>query len=1243
MKNLFLAALAVLCLQISTTVQGQSLEVVFDPQMDFASPGEVNPVRVWILNTSSQTAEAASATFTMPAGTSVWGGYFYPSGTPGSGTQTGGDVITIPLGDIPAGGVRVITAPVSVTSGAVVGGTIDWLVDTNYSDPFSASSTVVAEGHLQMAITADKQAIEPGEEFLVTLHLANPGESGVSRAELSGTIADSLEILASSLPEGSVSGNTFSLALGTLPGNTLQQYLLKLRLADDAATPMFHPISASVGGRTDEEFGGATLQVLGLDMVPARTTVVPDWAFRMTTHNYAGSRLEGAILFSHVPKNGSLWAGYARPLANSPTSGTRNAADFPFRWELPDIFSGDAHFIQLPMSSTEGAYARVQRNELVTDTVVIPSDAPFVRSNQRGGDLSLELNAPEPVGPDEEFLFEVRYGNPSDSNTDGAGMLLHLPEEVLIEGSSGPYTGVGNGFYMVELGEIRPGETGTFWMRLRSPGQSPATNQLDFSVWIGDSSFPVKTAFDRLVIQWYEDFPISLNLSSPKQQLSDGALYLAELEITNTDPFPLTDVEVTVSTPANMRFWVSYAHPVPDSGASGTLDFTDPVSWIIPTLDAGETRVISLPWRLNTIPGWWYTLNAVVTTTEGFNGRAQALVTANGQSDLSLFLQSDSASVSPGETFWLTASYTNPGADSALNPSLEVVLPEGLSYVESDIEPVQTEPALRFNFSSMNPADRGRVRIKVAVSSDVEDGSKPVVFAQIRDESLPANAAVAEASLLVEDDNPLQIQVTGHGDPANGGARQVEVLLTNTSSDILEDLVIWVHMPDYFSVDPDLIQPFGGSGGNITSGEKYVYSLETLSPEEPFLLTIPFDTGTPDAGWIAPIVVHATSSEGHYARDFEHNAFNTGNLNVEMIPLSDFAFAGQDLTYRLFVGNKADVERESVVLRASIPQGTTFVSASGGGALTGSSLLWEVGTIPSGSVAFVEYTVSVDGAIAQGSLLQNGAYVSDSESPRNTARAVTAIPVGRTNPRLSLDVDYESSTLTWSLVNNTGTELASARFWYTMPSWLVLADNSQFDARTPVVWDSLNVVSDESQDFVSGLVLVRNAPNGHIAPFTAAARSNQGYGVMRRYMIAITNELYAVDAEGLNPEIRQIWPDAESVEGGWVRSTWYGWFLEEDWPWIIHAEHGYQFPIYNEFGVYLYDFFLGAWIFANQSNYFSDPNFALLYVYDDPDWLPMGFYRGGVAPNRWFYHYGPEFDRAMNESEFRPLLHPDDD
>ena len=59
-----------------------------------------------------------------------------------------------------------------------------------------------------------------------------------------------------------------------------------------------------------------------------------------------------------------------------------------------------------------------------------------------------------------------------------------------------------------------------------------------------------------------------------------------------------------------------------------------------------------------------------------------------------------------------------------------------------------------------------------------------------------------------------------------------------------------------------------------------------------------------------------------------------------------FAFTGDVLTYTVSYRNYASVDATNVGITCSLPAGLTFMSASNGGALAGSTVTWDVGTVP---------------------------------------------------------------------------------------------------------------------------------------------------------------------------------------------------------------------------------------------------------------------------------------------------------
>ena len=73
----------------------------------------------------------------------------------------------------------------------------------------------------------------------------------------------------------------------------------------------------------------------------------------------------------------------------------------------------------------------------------------------------------------------------------------------------------------------------------------------------------------------------------------------------------------------------------------------------------------------------------------------------------------------------------------------------------------------------------------------------------------------------------------------------------------------------------------------------------------------------------------------------------------------DRRFGGQNVTYNVAVTNMGDAACDSVVIEATVPAGTTFVSASSGGT-GGSKVTWMAGSIGPGETANVEFTVRAD-------------------------------------------------------------------------------------------------------------------------------------------------------------------------------------------------------------------------------------------------------------------------------------------
>jgi len=99
----------------------------------------------------------------------------------------------------------------------------------------------------------------------------------------------------------------------------------------------------------------------------------------------------------------------------------------------------------------------------------------------------------------------------------------------------------------------------------------------------------------------------------------------------------------------------------------------------------------------------------------------------------------------------------------------------------------------------------------------------------------------------------------------------------------------------------------------------------------------------------------------------------TPQLTVSKTGLSSIN-AGGELTYTLNYGNTATTSANNVVLRDTIPTGTNFVSATDGGTLQGSEVVWSLGTITANTPSAGSVTFTVQVNAAPGMVIANDDY-----------------------------------------------------------------------------------------------------------------------------------------------------------------------------------------------------------------------------------------------------------------------------
>ena len=107
-----------------------------------------------------------------------------------------------------------------------------------------------------------------------------------------------------------------------------------------------------------------------------------------------------------------------------------------------------------------------------------------------------------------------------------------------------------------------------------------------------------------------------------------------------------------------------------------------------------------------------------------------------------------------------------------------------------------------------------------------------------------------------------------------------------------------------------------------------------------------------------------------------------------------------------------------------------------------------------------------------------------------------------------------------------------------------------------------------------------------------------------------------------NPQALEAFPNSSILADGWLESSWFGFLVADDFPYIQHLNHGFQYVIYVEGPTpltstfYLYDYQLGSWLYTTPSRY------PYLYSYGLDTWLWYQEETGnGVDGDRTFYNF----------------------
>ena len=911
-----------------------------------------------------------------------------------------GVIITWPAFSLAPGQVQIISFTSQVLNGTANGTNVHNTATLTFPGGTLMQSRDVlvdASQSLSVRLAPDHDPVVPGDTTTYTVMVGN---SGTQSFPLSAA-----GVLAATIP----TGTTFVSATGggTVSGSTVQWSLGSI----DAGATGRYTYTVTVGsGLGDGTVLEATSQILdgtaSLARAAANTTVNAAAALKLTLianpdpaaplglvnykirlSNTGDSTLTNVVLKEATQNN-------ANTIVSEISGGggcSNTAACGPgvvITWPAFTLAPGQTQTIlftnQIASGTADGTLVHNTVSVAYSGGAVTQSMDLAVSSAQ-GLRLAIDEDH-DPVSPGDSITYAVVVGNAGSRSLplSSAGVLAATipPGTTFVSGSAGAT--FSNGLVKWSIGSVDAGAnqhytyTVTVGSGLHGGSVLPALAQ----VMDGDAS--VVRAATATVVDATSALRLTM-VANPDPAASLG-LVVYKVKVRNTSGSTLTNIVVREATQNSASTIVS---TITGGGACSNTASCGPgvvITWPALTLAPGQSQTILFTNQVasGTVDGTLIHSTATVTYSGGSVSQGLALA-VNSSAGLRLAIAEDHDPVSPNDTLTYTIVAGNTGSQSlplSATGILTATVPQGATFVSASAGGTASGGIVQWNVGAVDAGASGRYTYTVALAGTLGDGAVLQSTARILDGSQSLVRAVAATE--VKGASPIKVVMTANPDPAAPLALvDYEVKVSNTSTSSLTNVVLTESTQNSANTIVATIVGGGACSNTAACGPGVIVTWPALTLAPGQTQTLSF-TNQVANGTLNGTLIHnaatVTYPGGSISQGIDLVVSNTQALRLAIGADHDPVAPGDAITYTVVTGNPGSQSlplSAAGILTATVPQGTTFASATDGGTLDGGLVRWSVGAIDAGASKHYTYTVTAGTTLGDGASLLAFAQILD--------------------------------------------------------------------------------------------------------------------------------------------------------------------------------------------------------------------------------------------------------------------------
>jgi uncharacterized repeat protein (TIGR01451 family) len=429
--------------------------------------------------------------------------------------------------------------------------------------------------------------------------------------------------------------------------------------------------------------------------------------------------------------------------------------------------------------------------------------------------------------------------------------------------------------------------------------------------------------------------------------------------------------------------------------------------------------------------------------------QVRPVVVATGMSDIQLsetavlatalpvrvMLDQDRDPVRSGDTVTYTATFANVETVNAPNTGLSIAIPSGVTFLSASHDGVLSAGVVRWALGTLSAGESGERRLTVAVNSATLSGSVIVTRAALTDTTVPPDSARATAVCAVVAAMPISITLDANPSPVfSYGSIRAVLTVANQSGSDYGNVVVRLRVPTSTNFYSGAAYPTPVSGGSYYADAFAAWNLGTLPAGQSRTIVVPFSLSSSLAdGAVRQFLARVDTAAGTRANASQVVVIDsTPALVLAIEEDRDPVAAGETLSYKVVIGNSTSIAAPNVTMKASLPTGTVFVSANGGGTHSAGVVTWNLGTVGAGKSGERNFTVRVSTDVANGTVLTARVIAEDTLEPQDTARASTSTSVRAAVP-LTLGFSFTSNLYTLAVGNRGSTDLGGVTVYALTP------------------------------------------------------------------------------------------------------------------------------------------------------------------------------------------------------------------